>query len=179
MRNPSRLFHRWFAPWLFLLLAVSAITGVAYRAGKTWFGLNGGTGQSIMEIHTGEWIHPAFSPFYVLIVGGGLLLLLSSGAVLLRQQTRAQGARLWHRIFGLILILPLTATAVTGILYKLGQEWFDFSEDTSRLLMVIHEGRWLGPTLRPFYVTLLGLGVLALGSFGLRLVRFPRRKPTV
>ncbi len=85
-----------------------------------------------MEIHTGEWISPTFSPFYVLIVGGGLLFLLVSGALLARQRSRAKGARFWHRLLGVILLLPLTATAVTGILYKLGQEWFDFSEDTSR-----------------------------------------------
>lgn len=70
MKKIIRTFHRRFAPWLFLLLVVSAMTGVTYRAGKSWFGLNGGMGQSILEIHTGEWISPGFSPFYVFIVGG-------------------------------------------------------------------------------------------------------------
>ena len=35
--------------------------------------------------------------------------------------------------------------------------------------MTIHEGAWLGPSLKPFYVLLLGLGLLVLAATGLRL----------
>lgn len=165
------------APWIFLPLAVSAATGICYRAGKAWFGLDGGAGQTVMEYHTGEWVGPGFSIFYVTIAGAGLLFLLGSGLILLRSRGRARGARLWHRILGGVLLVPLAATAASGVLYKLGREWFGFSEDTSRVLMVIHEGRWLGPELRPIYVCFLGVGLLTLGFFGLRLARFFARRP--
>lgn len=177
MKKNLRTFHRRLAPWIFVLAAVSAVTGMVYRIGRAWFGMNKETGNAVLDIHTGEWISPAFSPFYVLLVGGGLLFLLGSGAFLLWQGRAKAGARYWHRVLGAVLLLPLTATVVTGILAKLGEEWFGLSEDTGKLLMTIHEGRWLGQGGRPFYVLLVGLGLLALGVFGLRLLLPKRSRP--
>jgi len=48
MPLPSRKLHRWLSPFLFALLAVSAVTGVAYRAGKKWFGVGGQPRQDLM-----------------------------------------------------------------------------------------------------------------------------------
>jgi hypothetical protein len=73
MHPAFRKLHRKLSPYLFALVAVSAFTGVVFRAGKKWFGMDGQTGQSVMEWHTGEWLGPALSPFYVLLAGAALL----------------------------------------------------------------------------------------------------------
>jgi len=165
-----RFFHRWVSPWLFVLLAVSAVTGVGYRVGRAWFGLDRQTGNLLMEIHAGEWLGKAGSPFYVLLAGAGLLALVASGAVMLIRGWNAKGVRWWHRLLGAILLLPLTASAVTGILAKWGHEWFGFSKRTGGLLMSIHQGSWLGKEARVYYVLVVGLGLLLLGIMGMRLL---------
>ncbi len=175
MHPAYRKLHRKLSPWLFALVAVSAVTGVVYRAGKKWFGMDGQTGQSVMEWHTGEWLGPALSPFYVLAAGLALLFLVVTGATILWQRAGKGTARRWHRVLGAVLLLPLAATAVTGMLYKTGQAWFGISEETARLLMTIHEGAWLGRGNKVYYSVLTGCGLLALGFFGLALRRGKKR----
>lgn len=170
MALPTRKLHRVLSPVLFVLLAVSAVTGIVYRAGKNWFGMGGQTGQAVMEWHTGEWLGPAWSPFYVLITGLGLLFLIVTGLLMLRQRAGKGAARWWHRVFGGVLLLPLAATAITGVLYKIGQAWFGISEETADFLMTIHEGAWLGRSLKLWYVIVTGSGLLAMGVFGLALL---------
>jgi hypothetical protein len=171
MHPVFRKLHRKLSPCLFALVAVSAATGVIFRAGKKWFGMDGQTGQVVMEWHTGEWLGPALSPFYVLATGIALLFLLVTGATILWQRAGRGGARMWHRVLGAVLLLPLTATAITGMLYKSGQAWFGLSEDSAHLLMTIHEGAWLGRGLKVYYSVVTGCGLLALGIFGLLLRR--------
>ena len=175
MRPSLRKLHRKLSPYLFVLVAVSAVTGVAYRAGKKWFGMDGQTGQSVMEWHTGEWLGPALSPFYVLLTGTALLFLVVSGAVMLWQRAGRGVARTWHRVLGAVLLLPLAATALTGMLYEAGHSWFGISEQTADFLMTIHEGAWLGRGLKVYYSVVMGCGLLALGSFGLALLRRKKR----
>ena len=171
MSPAFRKLHRKLSPWLFALAAVSAVTGVVFRAGKKWFGMDGQTGQSVMEWHTGEWLGPALSPFYVLLSGLALLFLIVTGAAMLWQKAGKGTARTWHRVLGVVLLLPLGATAFTGMLYKTGQAWFGISEDTAHLLMTIHEGAWLGRNLKVYYSVVTGCGLLALGFLGLALLR--------
>jgi hypothetical protein len=171
MHPAFRKLHRTLSPYLFALVAVSAVTGVAFRAGKKWFGMDGQTGQSVMEWHTGEWLGPALSPFYVLLTGAALLFLVVTGAAMLWQRAGKGSTRTWHRVLGGVLLLPLAATALTGMLYETGQAWFGISEETARLLMTIHEGAWLGRGLKVYYSVVLGCGWLALGFFGLALLR--------
>lgn len=178
MHPAYRKLHRKFSPYLFVLVAVSAVTGVAYRAGKKWFGMDGQTGQSVLEWHTGEWLGASLSPFYTLLTGAALLFLLGSGAVMLWPRGGKGIARTWHRILGAVLLAPLAATALTGMLYKAGQAWFGISEDTARLLMTIHEGGWLGRDLKVYYSVVTGCGLLALGLFGLALLRRKGRRST-
>jgi hypothetical protein len=174
MAFTTRKFHRVLSPGLFVLVATSAVTGVAYRAGKKWFGVDGQTGQSIMEWHTGEWLGPAWSPYYVIVTGLGLLFLIATGLIMLRRRGGKGFARWGHRVLGGVLLLPLTATAATGVLYKVGQAWFGISEEFADLLMTIHEGAWLGKHLKVWYVVVTGGGLLAMGLFGLLLLRRKR-----
>lgn len=171
MHPTFRRFHRNYSLWLFLLVGVSAITGVVYRAGKKWFGMDGQTGQSVMEWHTGEWLGPVWSPFYVLLSGAALLFLIVTGGAMLWQRAGKGTARVWHRVLGGVLLLPLAATAITGMLYKTGQAWFGISEETADLLMTIHEGAWLGRDLKVYYSVVMGFGLLAIGFLGLLLLR--------
>ena len=175
MHPAFRKLHRKLSPWLFALVALSAVTGLAYRAGKKWFGMDGQTGQSVMEWHTGEWLGPTLSPFYVLLVGTALLFLLVTGGALLWQRAGRGKAHIWHRYLGAVLLLPLAATALSGMLYKTGQAWFGISEETAHLLMTIHEGAWLGRDLKVYYSVAIGGGLLALGFLGVALLLRRRR----
>lgn len=171
-----RKIHHRISPWLVLPLVLTLVTGVVYRLGRAWFGLSKENGSKVLAIHTGEWLGAAGSIFYVIAMGAGLLLLLLTGTFLLTQSRAKKGARGWHRWLAFVLLLPLAASAITGITYKLGAEWFNFPKGTLKLLMIIHEGAWLGPHGRPFYVLFIGLGLLALAMTGLRLAGWFRRK---
>ena len=174
MHPAFRKIHRKLSPYLFVLVGMSAVTGMAYRAGKKWFGMDGQTGQSVMEWHTGEWFGPGFSAFYVLVVGAALLFLVITGGAMLWQRAGRGTARAWHRVLGAVFLLPLAATAVTGMLYRTGLVWFGISEETAEFLMTIHEGAWLGRSLKVYYSVVTGCGLLALGFFGLALLRRSR-----
>jgi len=177
MMKALRKVHHLISPWLFILLFVTLATGVIYRVGRAWFDMSRPTGNKVLSIHAGEWLGEATSPYYVIFIGGGLLALLVTGLVLAVQSRAKAGPRRMHRLLGLILLLPLAASAITGILFKLGEDWYHFPEGTLDILMSIHQGSWLGKTMRPFYVLFVGLGLLALGLYGLRLTKlFPRRK---
>lgn len=167
----ARSFHRIVAPWFFILLLVTLITGITYRIGRAWFGMSKEMGGKILSVHVGGWMGDVASPIYVLLVGGGLLSLLVTGLVLLFKSRAKAGPRRAHRILAFILLLPLTASAVTGILFKLGEDWFHFSDSTLSVLMSIHQGSWLGKELRPYYILFIGLGLLALGIYGWLLVK--------
>ena len=84
--------------------------------------------------------------------------------------------RLFHRLLGIALLLPLTATALTGMAYKFGEDYFGISEETADLLMDIHEGAWLGKELKVYYVLAVGLGLLGAGLLGLGIL-LPKKRP--
>ncbi len=172
-----RLIHRRLAPWLFILLALSAVTGLAYRVGKKWLGVDKEMGNFIMSIHTGEWAGSVFSSLQILLAGLGLLFLLGSGVAMFLKSKSRQPARLLHRLLGIALLLPLTATALTGMAYKFGEDYFGISEETADLLMDIHEGGWLGKELKVYYVLSVGLGLLGAGLLGLGIL-LPKKHPT-
>jgi hypothetical protein len=95
-----RLIHRRLAPWLFILLALSAITGLAYRVGRKWFGVDKEAGNFLMSLHTGEWAGSVFSTLQILTAGLGLLFLLGSGAAMFVKSKSRQPLRLSHRLLG-------------------------------------------------------------------------------
>ena len=171
-----RLIHRRLAPWLFILLVLSAVTGLAYRVGKKWFGVDKEAGNFIMSLHTGEWAGSVFSTLQILTAGLGLLFLLGSGAAMFVKSKSRQPMRLFHRLLGIMLLLPLTATALTGMAYKFGKDYFGISEETADLLMDIHEGGWLGKELKVYYVLTVGLGLLGAGLLGLGILLPKKRR---
>ncbi|MBW4620094.1 MAG: PepSY domain-containing protein [Cyanosarcina radialis HA8281-LM2] len=74
-----RSVHRILAPIIFLPLTVSAITGITYRLGKSWFGLSKDRALILLQIHQGSYFGSFFRPIYVLLVGLGLVAMLITG----------------------------------------------------------------------------------------------------
>jgi hypothetical protein len=68
--------------------------------------------------------------------------------------------RQFHQTVAPIVLLPLLVTVLTGVTYRLGKSWLGWSREQAHVLMMIHEGEYLGQTLEPFYVLLNGLGAL-------------------
>lgn len=164
-----RQFHRNVAPWLVLPLVVTILTGLSFRLGKSWFGMEKEEGWKILDVHTGEWMGTAGSLLWVGVTGLGLLAILLTGASLLRQRGGRQIFRRWHRVAAFILLLPLLATTLTGMIYRFGEAFFHTSEEFEDVLMMIHQGSWLGAPFTPVYVLLLGVGLLVLMATGVRL----------
>lgn len=75
-----RKLHRLLAPIVLLPLFVTVTTGVAYRLGKSWFGLSRDDVHFLMVIHEGEYLGQQLEPVYVLLNGLGLLFMLATGA---------------------------------------------------------------------------------------------------
>ncbi|MEI7864686.1 MAG: hypothetical protein WCI38_04875 [Chthoniobacterales bacterium] len=171
--NPRSL-HRRISPWLLLPLAAMAASGMAYRLGHSWFGLSGSAGEEILGAHTWEWLGPTGSMAVIWFTGLGLLALCWTGMKLVWQSRgrllkAPQNRRLIHRLVGAVLLLPLAATAITGIAYRTG-EAAGWPDDLLDALMIIHEGAWLGKTAKPYYVLALGSGLLCLCFTGIRMV---------
>lgn len=76
-----------------------------------------------------------------------------------------------HRRVALVLILPLAVTAITGLTYRVGRNWFKMSDETGKLVRSIHEGAYLGDAAAPFYVLLTGGGLLLLIASGVTMWR--------
>jgi uncharacterized iron-regulated membrane protein len=77
----------------------------------------------------------------------------------------------FHRKIALVLFPLLVVSALTGLIYRIGRNWFKMSNETGAVVRSIHEGKYLGEFLSPFYVLLVGLGLLLLIVSGLTMVR--------
>lgn len=171
MEREIRIFHRRVAPWIALLLAFLALSGMTYRVGRSWFGMSKETGGKILDLHAGEWLGSDGSVIYVVVAGLGALSLAATGAWMLLRWRKTKGLRNWHRVVGLVLLLPLSASAVTGIACRAGEEYFGISEETQHFLMLIHQGSWLGPHGKVIYILLLGASILMMIFTGWRMLR--------
>ncbi|MCU0793360.1 MAG: hypothetical protein MUE42_11055 [Opitutaceae bacterium] len=171
MKPVARTLHRRLAPWLLLPLVVAALTGLTYRIGRTWFGFSRDTGDAVLAVHTGAWMGDFGEHLQIALNGLGLLALALGGAVLLRTGRARGGARGGHRVAAWVLLAPLLVTATTGLGYHFGNAWFDLAPGTLKLLLNLHQGSWLGPTWRPFYVILVGVGLLFLLGSGAAMLR--------
>jgi uncharacterized iron-regulated membrane protein len=74
-----RRLHRLLAPIVFLPLIISAVTGIIYRVGKSWFGLSSEQAEIFMMIHQGEYLGDFWKSIYVFLVGLGLVAMLLTG----------------------------------------------------------------------------------------------------
>ena len=178
-----RKLHRRIAPILFLPLLATALTGVAYRLGRSWFGIPSSVADFFLVIHQGEYLGQPLVPIYVLLVGVGLIGLIVTGLTMIkrpgnRPQNRTQlTLRKSHQILAPIVFLPLLVSAVTGIAYRLGKAWFGISNQQAATFLRIHQGTYLGPSWRVIYVFLLGLGLVAMLFTGIKMTGiFPRRR---
>jgi|LakMenEpi03Aug12_release.lakeMendotaPanAssembly.Ray.scaffolds.fasta_scaffold41398_3 hypothetical protein len=166
-----RTLHRKLSPWVVPPLLLLAITGLIYRIGRAWFGMTKETGGEILHLHSGAWLGDHGSVIYLLLVGGFLLFLIISGLWMWFTTKKPKAVmRGYHRALAIAFSLPLILSAVTGIAMQVGIKWLNMSEPTLKLLMSLHQGSWLGTTLRPFYILFLGLGLIALCLTGLKLL---------
>lgn len=76
-----------------------------------------------------------------------------------------------HSKMALIVFIPLLLSAFSGVAYRIGRSWFGQSDQFGEFMMVIHEGRFLGQALVPFYVLLTGLGLVGMLITGITMLR--------
>lgn len=84
--------------------------------------------------------------------------------------------RKFHRKIAPIVFIPLFLTAFTGMAYRLGRNWMGLSEEKADILLIIHQGEFLGEPLVPIYVLLVGLGLIAMIVTGLTMVRLAQER---
>lgn len=171
-----RKLHRKIAPILFTPLLLTALTGVAYRIGRSWFGLSDEFGDFMMLLHEGRFLGRPIVPIYVLLVGLGLLGITISGITLIKR--RKQDAtpkplklneRRLHQVMAPIVFLPFAVSAITGVSYRLGKAWFGLSDEQAAILLKVHQGSYLGSMLRPIYVLLVGASLVAMLLTGIHM----------
>jgi uncharacterized iron-regulated membrane protein len=85
-----RTFHRTVAPFLVLPFVITALTGISYRLGKSWFGLSRDQVHWLMVIHEGEYLGDIGEPIYVLLNGLSLLFMLGTGIAIWLRSWRSQ-----------------------------------------------------------------------------------------
>lgn len=83
-----RKLHSTMAPIVMLPLFITVFTGVAYRLGKSWFGLSRDQVHFLMVIHEGEYLGQTLEPVYVLLNGLGLLWMLITGLTMVFQNMK-------------------------------------------------------------------------------------------
>ena len=76
-----------------------------------------------------------------------------------------------HRTIGKVLFPFLTVTAVTGLTYRIGRNWFGMSKETGEVVRSIHEGSIVGKAFAPIYVLVVGLALLAMIGAGVSMWR--------
>ncbi|MGL5032635.1 MAG: hypothetical protein ACRC6M_02405, partial [Microcystaceae cyanobacterium] len=75
-----------------------------------------------------------------------------------------------------ILLLPLFVSASTGVIYRISRAWFNLPKEQVKIFMDIHQGSYLGPSLRVIYVLLVGLGLLVILATGLQMTGIFRKR---
>ena len=75
----SRQFHKALAPWVFLPLFISSITGLLYRFSKDLLGYSREQVHWLMSLHEGEWLGDNGELIYVFLNALGVLWMLITG----------------------------------------------------------------------------------------------------
>lgn len=183
-----RKIHRKIGPILFLPLVLSALTGLSYRLGKSWFGMSSDNAEIFMVIHQGEYLGDQLKPVYVLLLGLGLLGAIATGltmtAIFNKTPKTPPNSKLnfrqVHRLLAPIIFLPLIISALTGITYRIGKSWFGMPADTAHIFMQIHQGEYFGDLGKPIYVLLVAIGLIAMLITGINMIGiFRKRRPQV
>jgi uncharacterized iron-regulated membrane protein len=89
--------------------------------------------------------------------------------------------RTLHRKVALVAMPFLAVSAVTGLTYRVGRNWFAMSDETGAVVRAVHAGKYLGDVLSPLYVLLVGVCLIALVGSGATMIRRRRgaaRPPT-
>ncbi|MGB3614999.1 MAG: hypothetical protein WBA10_14495 [Elainellaceae cyanobacterium] len=177
-----RKLHSKAAPLVFIPLLLTALTGIGYRLGRSWLGISDTLAGRLMSLHEGRFLGSALVPIYVLLVGLGLVGMVATGITMIRLNRASLAApakrkgRWIHQILAPITLLPLLLTALTGMAYRLGRAWFGLSGDQASLLMRLHQGSYLGNTLKPLYVLFVGAGLIALLWTGIQMTAIFRER---
>ena len=75
----SRQFHKALAPWVFLPLLISSITGLLYRISKDLLGYSREQVHWLMSLHEGEWLGDNGELIYVILNSLGVLWMIITG----------------------------------------------------------------------------------------------------
>jgi uncharacterized iron-regulated membrane protein len=170
-----RKLHRKIAPLLFLPLVIAALTGIGYRLSRNWFQVSGEKAEFLIAIHTGRYLGYGLVPFYVMLVGLGLLGMIATGITMLLKRGSGRDLRPIHRRIAIVAMIPLLVTAITGMGFQFGQSWWNLPQETTALLLRLHQGSYLGPILRVWYVIGVGIALLILLATGIYLTGIGRR----
>ncbi len=76
-----------------------------------------------------------------------------------------------HRSIGLVAYPFLLMTAVTGLTFRIGRNWFGMSKETGAVVRSIHEGSIIGKAFAPIYVLVVGLALLVMIGAGVSMWR--------
>lgn len=178
-----RKVHQQVSLFLFLPLLLTTLTGVAYRIGRSWLGLSKNFGELMMFFHHGQFLGDFLGSLYVIFLGLGVLILSLSGFSLLNKKLIfRQGnvpklqERRYHQLGGMILFIPLLLTATTGVLYHFSVFGLHLPKENVGWLLSIHQGAYLGATLKPVYILLLGLGVMYMMVTAWKMLSRQRRR---
>ena len=82
----SRKFHKALAPWVFLPLILSALTGLFYRVSKDLLGYSRDDVHWLMSLHEGEWLGDNGELIYVFLNSLGVLWMLITGIQMFSKQ---------------------------------------------------------------------------------------------
>lgn len=178
-----RKLHRKLAPILFMPLLFTALTGIGYRIGKSWLGLPDEFGKLMMKIHEGQFLGQRLVPVYVLLMGSGLLGLVASGLLMMKPrkhytqlQVNQLNSRKLHQLLAPIAFLPFAVSALTGIAYRVGTAWVGLPSGQAKLLLNIHQGTYLGATLRPLYILFIGVSLVVMLISGIQMLTLWRTR---
>ncbi|MFN4067712.1 MAG: PepSY domain-containing protein [Thermosynechococcus sp.] len=179
----TRKQHRQLSLLLVLPLLLTTATGVAYRLGHSWFGLSKDFAKIILKVHTAAFLGEKGELIYVVVVGLGVIFLAFSGLTLIQrkilmrpQRVKRFDHRMVHHLLSGVILIPLAVTAATGVLFHIGYYYLGLPEEVADILMMLHQGGFLGRALRPVYVLLLGIGVGLLSWTGVNMLFKGRRK---
>ena len=75
----SRKFHKALAPWVFLPLLISSITGLLYRISKDLLGYSRDQVHWLMALHEGEWLGKNGELIYVILNSLAVIWMLITG----------------------------------------------------------------------------------------------------